>query len=158
MTSDGRLRIGDRVRRAVNLATLATPTGLLLARLGHASVRPGPRGTLVAHGYRSRFPAPRAAAVTIGDVILIRLDDDRLARRPALLEHEARHAAQWACALGLIGFPLAYAVAAAWSWARFGDAALGNVFERGAGLVSGGYLPAGAARPLSRRSRRRAPG
>ena len=133
----------DGLRSVVNLLTLATPAGLLLARLGHAVLRPGPRGTWVAAGYRCRFPAPRAAAVTIGDVILLRLDDDRLAAHPRLLEHEARHAQQWAAGLGLVGFPLAYAVASGWSWVRSGNAALGNLFEQQAGLADGGY--AGAA-------------
>ena len=128
-----------RTRRLVNAVTLATPAGLLLARLGGARLRPGPRGTLVAAGYRSRFPAPRAGAVTVGDVILLRLGDEALARHPRLLEHEARHAGQWAAGLGLVGFPLAYALASAWSWLRVGDAATGNVFEVGAGLADGGY-------------------
>ena len=154
--SDGHLRRRDHLRRAVNALTLATPAGLLLAHLGGARLRPGPHGTLVAAGYRSRFPAPRASAVTVGEVILLRLPDQLLARRPGLLEHEARHAAQWACALGVVGFPVLYGLAAAWSWLRFGDAALGNVFERRAGLVDGGYLAAGAGPPLTRRSRRRA--
>ena len=150
------LRRRDHLRRVVNALTLATPAGLLLARLGRAQLRPGPHGTLVAVGYRSRFPAPRASAVTVGEVILLRLPEDLLARRPALLEHEDRHAKQWACALGLLGFPALYGLAAAWSWLRFGDGALGNIFERRAGLVDGGYLAAGAV-PLTRRSRRRAP-
>ena len=131
-----------RVRQVVNALTLATPLGLLLAHVGGATLRPGPHGTLVAAGYRSRFPAPRASAVTIGDVVLLRLDDDQLARRPQLLEHEARHATQWSVGLGLVGFPLAYAVAAGWSWLRCGDGARRNVFERAAGLAAGGYLPA----------------
>ena len=151
------LRRRDHLRRVVNALTLATPVGLLLARLGRAQLRPGPHGTLVAAGYRSRFPAPRASAVTVGEVILLRLPADRLARRPGLLEHEARHAVQWACSLGLVGFPVLYGLSATWSWLRFGDAALGNVFERRAGLVDGGYLTAGAAAPITRCSRRRAP-
>lgn len=134
------LRGRDRVRQVVNVVTLATPLGLLLARLGHARLRPGPHGTIVAAGYRSRFPAPRAPALTIGDVILLRLDDAALAARPQLLIHEAGHAAQWAWLLGVVGFPLAYAVATLWSLATVGDTALGNVFERRAGLVTGGYL------------------
>lgn len=150
------LRRRDHLRRVVNALTLATPAGLLLARLGRASCRPGPHGTVVAAGYRSAFPAPRAPAVTVGEVILLRLPDELLARRPGLLEHEARHSVQWACALGLLGFPALYLLAAAWSWLRFGDAALGNVFERRAGLVDGGYLAVGAGAPLTRRSRRRA--
>lgn len=137
--------------------TLATPAGLLLARLDGARLRPGPRGTLVAAGYRSRFPAPRAAAVTVGDVILLRLNDEALRRHPRLLGHEARHAGQWAAGLGLLAFPVAYAVASAWSWLRVGDAATANVFERAAGLADGGYPTALEARS-TRRSRRRAPG
>lgn len=138
------------------MVTLATPAGLLLARRGRARLRPGPHGTTIAAGYESRFPAPWAPAVTVGDVILLRLSDDELTRRPDLLAHEARHATQWACSLGVVGFPLLYGLSSAWSWSRFGDPALGNAFERRAGLVAGGYLTAGAPAPLSRRSRRRA--
>jgi hypothetical protein len=151
-----RLRARDWVRRVANVLTLATPAGLLLAVMGRASLRPGPHGTLVAAGYRARFPAPRAPAVTIGDVILLRLDDDRLAARPHLLTHEARHSVQWACLLGVVGFPLAYGLATLWSLASVGDTALGNVFERWAGLVDGGYLtpgdrPTAGSRPRGRR-------
>ena len=55
-----------RVRQVINALTLATPLGLLLAHVGGATLRPGPHGTLVAAGYRSRFPAPYASAVTNG--------------------------------------------------------------------------------------------
>ena len=146
------MRRRDRVRQVANLLNLSTPLGLLLARLGHAHLRRGPQGTLVAAGYRSRLLAPRAPALTIGDVILLRLDDAGLAARPQLLAHEARHATQWAWLLGLAGFPLAYGLATAWSLVTAGDTALGNVFERRAGLVSGGYLaPARAgSRPRAR--------
>lgn len=141
------LRARDWIRRVVNLVTLATPVGLLLARLGRARLEPGPHGTLVAVGYRARFPAPRAGAVTIGDVILLRLDAERLAAQPTLLAHEARHAVQWACLLGVIGFPVAYGLASLWSLLRLGDTALGNVFERRAGLADGGYLSPGSPDP-----------
>jgi hypothetical protein len=145
------MRRRDWVRRAANWVNLSTPAGLLLAVLGHAHLRPGPHGTLVAAGYRARFPAPRAPAITIGDVILLRLDDDRLARRPQLLGHEARHSVQWACLIGLAGFPLAYGLATLWSLATVGDTAVGNVFERRAGLAAGGYLAATAgSRPRAR--------
>ena len=123
----------------VNAVFLATPAALWLARRGRAQLRPGPRGTVVAAGYRGRFPAPRAPAVTVGDVILLRLDDAALAERPRLLLHEARHASQWAYWLGLLGYPLAYGVASLWSLATAGNAATNNVFERRAGLVDGGY-------------------
>lgn len=143
------MRRVDRLRQAVNAVTLATPLGLLLARLGHAHLRPGPRGTMVAAGYRSRFPAPRAPAVTIGDVILLRLDDEQLARRPRLLVHECRHSVQWASLLGVVGFPLAYALASFWSWLHCRDMALRNSFEVRAGLEDGGYqAPGPTAQPL----------
>lgn len=133
-----------RLRQAVNTLTLATPAGLALALAGRARIRSGPYGLLLATGYRCRFPAPRAPAVTVGDVVLLRWGDDRTqgARYEALLRHEARHAAQWACCGGLVGFLPAYLLASAWSWWRTGSWALGNVFEQRAGLRDGGYLPA----------------
>ena len=144
------MRRRDLLRRTVNAVTLATPLGLALAATGRARVRPGPRGTLLALGYRSPFPAPHARAVTIGDVVLLRMDDGELARLPGLLRHEVRHTEQWARLLGTVGFPLAYGLASAWSWLRVGDAATANVFEVGAGLADGGY----SERPTSRRTRR----
>ncbi len=151
-----RLRTRDWIRRVINIVFLATPAGLLLASLGHARLRPGPHGTWVAVGYRARFPAPRAPAITIGDVILLRLDDAQLAARPRLLLHEARHSGQWSCWVGLVGFPVAYGVASLWSLLTVGNAALGNVFERRAGFVDGGYLRPGE-QPPSPGSRRPAP-
>jgi hypothetical protein len=133
------VRRRDLLRRTVNAVTLATPLGLALAATGRAHLLRGPRGTLLAVGYRSRVPAPRARAVTVGDVVLLRMDADELARLPGLVRHEVRHTEQWAGGLGLLGFPLAYAVASAWSWWRVGDAATANLFEVGAGLVDGGY-------------------
>jgi hypothetical protein len=127
-------------RRIVNLVNLSTPIGLALAYAGHARVSRGPYGTLLAHGYRAWFPAPRAPAVTIGDVVLLRLDDDQLARRPQILRHEARHCTQYAFWLGPLGFLPAYLLASAWSWWHTGDFALRNAFEYRAGLVDGGYL------------------
>lgn len=145
-----------RLRQAVNMVTLATPVGLALALAGRARIRSGPYGLLLATGYQCRFPAPRAPAVTVGDVVLLRWGDDRtgraryeavlgheaVLRHEALLRHEARHAAQWACCGGLVGFLPAYLLASAWSWWRTGSWALGNVFEQRAGLRDGGYLPA----------------
>jgi len=144
------VRAVDHLRRVVNVITLATPLGLLLALVGRARLRPGPHGTIVAAGYAWRFPAPRAPALTIGDVILLRLPDEALARRPRLLLHEARHSAQWACLVGVVGFPAFYGLASLWSWLACRDAAVRNVFEVRAGLLDGGYDPA-----LSRRSRSR---
>jgi hypothetical protein len=130
----------ERLRRVVNLVTLGTPLGLLLARTGGARVQRGPGGLLLALGYRSPVPAPRAPAVTVGDVVLLRMDADELARRPSLLEHEGRHAVQWACWLGPVPFIPAYLLASVWSWLACRDFALQNVFEVRAGLVSGGYV------------------
>ncbi len=130
-----------RVRRVVNVVNLSTPLGLVVGVLGGGRIVRGPHGLFLAVGYRARIPAPRAPAVTIGEVVLLRADDALLARRPALLAHEGRHASQYAFWLGPLGFLPAYLLASGWSWLRTRDFALGNVFEIRAGLVDGGYLP-----------------
>ena len=98
---------------------------------------PGPDGLLLARGYRLRLPA--APAFTIGNVVLLRIDDATLARRPRLLAHESRHATQYAWCAGPVMLPL-YGLAVAWSWLRCGDPSSYNVFERLAGLADGGYV------------------
>jgi len=128
------------VRQVVNAVTLATPLGLALARMGRATVVRGPDGLLLALGYRAVVPAPRAPAVTVGDVVLLRMGSEELAGRPELLVHEGRHAVQWACWLGPVGFLPAYLLASLWSWLRCRDFALRNTFEVRAGLVDGGYV------------------
>ena len=130
----------DRLRRVVNLVTLGTPLGLFLARTGGARVERGPGGLLLALGYRSAVLAPRAPALTVGDVVLLRMDADELTQRPSLLVHEGRHAVQWACWLGPLPFIPAYLLASAWSWVLCRDFALRNPFEVRAGLVAGGYV------------------
>jgi len=147
------VRTLDLLRRVVNGVTLATPLGLALAATGRARLHRGPRGTVLACGYRSPFPAPRATAVTIGDVVLLRMDAAQLADRPRLVEHEVRHAVQWAQLLGVLGFPVAYGLASAWSWLRVGDAATANVFEVRAGLADGGYRTPAERAVRSRRRR-----
>jgi hypothetical protein len=127
------------VRRVVNVVNLSTPLGLLLAVTGRARFSRGPHGVIVAHGYRSPVPAPRASAVTVGDVVLLRLTPEQLAERPRLLDHEARHCTQWAWFLGPAGFLPAYLGASVWSWWKVRDFARGNPFEVRAGLVDGGY-------------------
>ena len=72
-------------------------------------------------------------------MVLLGLTDEQLARRPKLLEHEARHSGQWARWLGPFGFLPAYFAACAWSWWFTGDPALRNHFECHAGLIDGGY-------------------
>lgn len=132
-----RPRCGDGVRALANVLNLSTFLGLATALIGGAHLRRGPRGLILAEGYRFTFPV--AGAFTLGDVILTTADFDRLcAARPALLEHERRHACQYAV-LGPWFLP-AYVAAAAWSWCRVGDPATRNFFERHAGLVSGGYV------------------
>lgn len=130
------------LRRAANWLNLSTPIGLGLARLSGATVERGPHGILVARGRPLRFLAPRAMAVTIGDVVLLRASDDALRRHPHLLDHEARHAAQFALWIGPLGFLPAYLLCAVWSWWRVRDFALRNPFEMRAGLVEGGYVRA----------------
>ncbi|MER1997215.1 MAG: hypothetical protein ABTA24_12075 [Arthrobacter sp.] len=136
------------LRRAVNLANGTTAAGLLVARLGRVPVRPGPAGLLRAGDWS--LPLPRAAAFTLGNVVLYRsrvagaLD----AESSPLLCHEARHASQYAV-LGLAFLPL-YFAAAGYSKLRTGDPASSNIFEILAGLSGGGYPP----RPSSRHRRR----
>lgn len=143
-----RLTVGQRLRAGVNLANGATVLGLVVAAAGRASMRRGPRGLILAQGYR--LPVPPAPAFTVGNVIVARYDWDLLdEHRPQLLRHEERHATQYAVCGGVLYLPL-YVIASGWSWLRTGDAASRNVFERGAGLVDGGYTEA-AVRPLLRR-------
>jgi hypothetical protein len=129
------------LRRLVNAVTLATPLGLALARYGRAAVVQGPDGLLLATHYRGFVPAPRAPAVTVGNVVLLRMSEQEAYRRRGLLEHEARHATQWACWLGPLGFLPAYGLASVWSLLRAGNAATRNAFEVRAGLADGGYAP-----------------
>ena len=135
------MRAGLRVRQVVNWVNLSTPLGLLAAAVGRARVSRGHDGLILARGYRLRVPS--APAFTLGNVILLRIDDDALARRPRLLVHEARHATQYAWCVGPVMLPF-YGLAAAWSWLRCRNPATYNVFERLAGLADGGYrLPMG---------------
>jgi len=124
-----------RGKRAVNAANGTTLLGLLVAAVGRARLGRGPRGLVLATGYR--LPLPAAAAFTLGNVVLTVHDPAWLARRPALLRHEEQHSRQYA-ALGLPMVP-AYLLAAAWSYAVSGDLGLRNPFERQAGLADGGY-------------------
>lgn len=137
-----------RVKQVVNVVNGSTLLGLGVAVAGRARLGRGPRGLVLASSYRWSFP--RAAAFTVGNVVLTRRDAGWLAERPRLLRHEERHSWQYVATLGLPLLPL-YGVAAAWSWMRGGDHATHNVFETAAGLEDGGYPV------LSRRQRRRRP-
>lgn len=142
-----------RLRRAGNLLNGSTALGLLAVRLGGARRRPGPRGLILAEGYRLGFP--RAGAFTVGNVVLTASDFEVLRRRnPELLDHEDAHAWQWFYCAGLPFLPL-YGLACAWSWLRRGDVWSGNFFERGAGLVRGDYVEAPVSNAGFRRLGRR---
>jgi len=146
------LTSAEHRRRRANRLNLSTPFGLLVAHLGHARRRPGPYGLVLAEGYRFRFPV--AGAFTVGDVVVTAHSFDALLRRtPDLLLHEELHARQYARCLGLPYLGL-YVLAMGWSVLRTGDRASGNVFERRAGLVAGGYVER-PVRSLRRRRRTR---
>jgi hypothetical protein len=128
-----------RLRRVVNWLTLGTPFGLALARYAGCEIGPGPYGILVAKGF-DRGPV-KGRAMTFGDVVLLGIDEEQLAGRPHLFEHEARHCGQYAYCGGLIPFSIAYGLASLYSWLLTRNPALRNVFEVRAGLVEGGYRP-----------------
>jgi hypothetical protein len=124
------------LKAVANTLNLSTPFGLLVAALGRARPRLGPRGLVLATGYR--LPVPVARAFTVGNVILTRHEEGYVEQRPALLAHEERHTWQYVACLGLPMVPL-YLVAAGWSYLRGGDFGVHNPFERLAGLADGGY-------------------
>jgi hypothetical protein len=123
-------------RTVVNILNLSTPAGLLLRLIGGTGMRLGPRGLIVATGYR--LPLPVAPAFTVGNVILLRDQGEDLEASPRLLLHEERHATQYVWSLGVVMFPL-YLICAAVSLALSGDLASYNPYERLAGLADGGY-------------------
>lgn len=122
----------------VNVVNLSTPLGLLVGLVGRCRFRRGPDGLVLGTGFR--IPVP-ATAFTLGNVVMLRLDDEALGRRPTLLVHEARHASQYAWCVGPVMLPL-YVLASAWSWLRCRDPSSYNVFEVRAGLADGGYTHA----------------
>ena len=124
------------MRQLANVLNATTPLGLLLAGCARTPVRRGPRGLLIATGYRWRLPF--AGAFTVGNVVLFRAGPDEALANPVLLRHEERHSTQYAWCLGLPFLPL-YFLAAGWSLARTGNPGSRNVFERRAGLQAGGY-------------------
>ena len=133
------------VRLVGNFANLTTPAGLLVAMIGRARIRRGPRGTFVGEGYRLKFPV--ASAFTIGNVITTSSTwPELLGRNPRLFVHEERHTWQYLWLVGLPYYP-AYGVCLVWSMLRTGDRAARNFFERQAGLADGGY-PDKPVRPI----------
>jgi len=134
-----------QLRQVVNLVNGSTLLGCAVATAGRARIAKGPRGLLVATGYR--LPVPVASAFTVGNVIASKHDRAWLDQRPALMRHEERHTWQYVACLGLPMLPL-YLLAAGWSYLRGGDFGAHNVFERLAGLEEGGYPTVG---PWTRR-------
>ena len=133
------------VRLVGNFVNLTTPVGLLVAVIGRARIRRGPRGMFLGEGYRLKFPV--AGAFTIGNVITTSSTWPELLRRnPRLFEHEERHTWQYLWLVGLPYYP-AYGVCLVWSMLRTGDRAARNFFERQAGLAEGGY-PDKPVRPI----------
>ncbi|WP_344301031.1 hypothetical protein [Sinomonas flava] len=131
------MRLGSRARAVLNTLNLSTPLGLALAASARTPLHRGPDGLFIAEGYRPRLPL--AGAFVVGNVVFTRGSAGALMARPALLAHESRHATQYAFCLGLPFLPL-YFASALWSWARSGDPAALNPFERLAGLADGGYV------------------
>ncbi|MFN8080568.1 MAG: hypothetical protein U0Q19_13500 [Kineosporiaceae bacterium] len=129
-----------RVRQVVNVVNLSTPLGLVVALVGGGRPGRGPHGLVLAENYRSAFPGGAARAVTIGNVVLLRMSRAEAEALPGLIAHESRHATQYACCIGPFGFLPAYFIACAWSWWHTGNVALRNVFEVRAGLADGGYV------------------
>ena len=127
---------GQRLRQLANVLNASTPLGLLLAACAGTRVHRGPRGLLLATGYRWRVPF--AAAFTVGNVVLYRTGPEEALANPVLLGHEERHSTQYAWCLGVPFLPL-YFLAAAWSLLRTGNPGSANFFERHAGLHAGGY-------------------
>jgi hypothetical protein len=128
------MRTWHRVRQVVNYLNLSTPLGLLISVLGGARRTRGPQGLILAYGYRIGFPV--AGAFTVGNVVLTKNDEGYLEGR--LLDHEARHATQYACCVGVVMLPL-YLLAVVVSFVICGNQAAYNVFERLAGLEDGAY-------------------
>lgn len=127
----------DHLRRLLNWLNLSTLLGLALAWAGRCRLSRGPNRLILAEHYRFSFPVARA--FTVGNVVITSSTFSELeARFPRILDHETKHATQWAACWGLPFLPL-YLLAMGWSWVRSGDRASHNVFEVAAGLRSGGY-------------------
>jgi hypothetical protein len=153
-----------RARTVFTALNGTTAAGLLVALAGRATIRRGPGGVLVAEGYR--LPVPPATCFTVGSVIMCRRSTEWLLHedRAELFGHECKHAGQYAV-LGPLFWP-AYWLACGYSWTTTGSWGARNLFERLAGLESGGYPTDLPLRPwllrlrgsAATRSRRRPPG
>ncbi|MFB8371834.1 hypothetical protein ACFC25_20995 [Pseudarthrobacter sp. NPDC055928] len=138
------LTAGQRARQIANLANGTTLLGLGIARVAGTAITKGPRGLVIAAGYRWRLP--HAGAFAVGNVVICRTSAERLASNAALLGHEEKHCSQYACCLGFPFLPL-YFLAAGWSQFRTGNPGSANFFEKLAGLEAGGYVDIRTPRP-----------
>lgn len=145
---------GQRLRQIANALNASTLLGLLLAWAARTPVRTGPRGLLIATGYRWRLPF--AQAFTVGNLVLFRADATAALSNQVLLRHEERHSTQYAMCGGLPFLPL-YFIAAGWSQLRTGNPGSANVFERWAGLEAGGYVDLRSSKKARRRTGNAAP-
>lgn len=125
-----------RAKAVLNVLNGSTLLGLAVAAVGRARCVRGPRGLVLATGFRVGFPD--APAFTVGNVVVTRHDAAWLDARPRMLAHEERHTWQYAACLGLPMIPL-YLLAAGYSYLRCGNPGTHNAFERLAGLEDGGY-------------------
>lgn len=139
----------QRLRQVANLLNGSTILGLLLAHSAGCGISKGPRGLVIATGYRPRLPI--AGAFAVGNVVLFRRDSGEVRGDPVLLGHEERHCTQYAWCLGLPFLPL-YFLAAGWSFLRTGSTGSGNIFERMAGLEAGGYVEPPGRRRIGKRN------
>ncbi len=130
------LTAAQRLRLAANIVNGSTVLGVAVAVAARTRLSRGPRGLVLAAGYKWRLPVARA--FTLGNVVLCRGPAEDLLSLPALLGHEERHCTQYAWCLGVPFIPL-YLAAAGWSVLRTGNPGTANVFERHAGLAAGGY-------------------
>lgn len=176
---------GARLRQLANLLNGSTLLGLLLAAAARCNMASGPRGLILAAGYRWRLPF--AAAFTVGNVVLFRAGADRvfgagssppsspsssspstpspLSSSPAACFPDEDgfpgllgHEERHSTQYALccgIPFLPLYFAAAGWSVWRAGNPGTANPFERHAGLAAGGYPERVDGRP---RWVRRSPG
>jgi hypothetical protein len=127
---------GERLRQIANALNLSTLLGVMIARAANAPRVRGPRGLIIASDYT--WTLPKAAAFTVGNVVLFRAGTASAGADPVLLSHEERHSTQYAYCLGLPFLPF-YLLCALWSLLRTGNPGTRNFFERQAGLAAGGY-------------------
>ena len=137
------MRFRTAVRSVVTAINGTTLIGIAVAKAGGATLRRAGDGRLIAEGYRLKVP--KQSCFTMGSVILTKRSADWLLHEQHvdLLDHETKHVFQYAL-LGPLFWP-AYWLACGWSYARTGTYGLRNVFERHAGLESGGYVRSASA-------------